>query len=432
MHIARRTAAGLVALALVAAACGDDAEPDSPADTDAGATDEAAGDGVPDNPSEGVPPGEIVLGWMGDITGPTASQTAQLLRGTEAYFEMINEQGGLLGRELVIIARDDEYSAERGVTNYRALVDDERVLGLINIAGSHISTALIPDIEVDGIAVIGPSQTVDDQLESPYLFHTLAHYADMADVALARLAEKIDGEPSDLVVVAINLEVPSGAEWADFIARKVPELGGTYVGNINLAPDQTDFASPIAQINQLVQNEGVNAVAFHGAPGTALGVATAMDDVGLRIPVGGIQTIANLSVFQEGPAGMLDFLEGTHSFVPCTVDTPGTRELRDFVAGTEWEGECESISWVHGWVNGLVAVQAIERAAAEFGELNRETFFQALQGTYDTQGLSCDYDWTEANYFPCAAPFTWDGTGLVPAAPFEDWLPLMLETGAGQ
>ena len=440
MRMRSYVAAG-AAVAMVLAACGngDDPAPETdeptseePADdeTDAETDGEAAAE-VPDNPSEGVPPGEIVLGWMGDLTGPTASQTAQLLRGTEAYFELVNDEGGVLGRELVIVSRDDEYSAEAGVTNYRALVGDERVLGLINIAGSHISTALIPDIEADEIAVIGPSQTIDDQLESPYMFHTLAHYADMADVALARLAEKIDGETSDLNVVAVNLEVPSGAEWADFIGRKVEELGGTYAGNINLAPDQTDFASPVAQIQQAVDNDGVNVIAFHGAPATALGLATAMDDVDLRIPVGGIQTLANLSVYNEGPEEMLDLLEGMHSFVPCTVDTPGTQRMLDFLEGTEWEGECESISWVHGWVNGMVAHQAIERAAEESGELNRETFFQALQGTYDTEGLSCDYDWTDANYSPCAAPFTWDGTNLSPAAPFEEWLEIMEATGAG-
>lgn len=438
MRMRNYAAAGAV-VALVLAACGngDDpaSEPDEPTSeepTDEEEADEqAAADGVPDNPSEGVPAGEIVLGWMGDLTGPTASQTAQLLRGTEAYFELVNQEGGVLDREIVVVSRDDEYSAEAGVTNYRALVGDERVLGLINIAGSHISTALIPDIEADQIAVIGPSQTIDAQLESPYMFHTLAHYADMADVALARLAEKIDGEPSDLVAVAVNLEVPSGAEWADFIGTKVPELGGTYAGNLNLAPDQTDFASPVAQIQQLVEDEGVNAIAFHGSPATALGLATAMDDVDLRIPVGGIQTLANLSVYTEGPQGMLDLMEGTHSFVPCTVDTPGTQRLLEFTEGTEWEGECESISWIHGWVNGMVAHQAIERAAEDHGELNRETFFQALQGTYDIEGLSCDYDWTDANYSPCAAPFTWDGTSLTPAAPFEEWLEIMEATGAG-
>jgi len=438
----RRWFAATAVLALAAGACATDAtEEDVPAaeaeapaeevDGEEVAGDEVAGDEVPDNPSEGVPPGEVVLGWMGDLTGPTASQTAQLLRGTEAYFAMVNDEGGVLGREVRIVSRDDEYAAEQGVTNYRALVGDEQVLGLINIAGSHISTALIPDIENDQIAVIGPSQTIDDQLDSPYMFHTLAHYADMADVALARLAEKIEGEASDLVVVAVNLEVPSGAEWAEFIGEKVEALGGRYLGSISLAPDQTDFVSPITQVQQLADDEGVNAVAFHGSPATALGIATAMDDLGLRLPVGGIQTLANRSVYQEGPSDMLDLLEGTHSFVPCTVSTPGTDRMNAFLEGTEWEGECGSISWIHGWVNAMVAHQAIERAAEEYGELNRETFFQALQGTYDTEGLSCDYDWTDANYSPCAAPFTWDGTSLVPAAPFDDWLDVMMATGAG-
>src|SRR5690606_33790680 len=80
--------------------------------TDAAAGDDAADDGagaeVPDNPAEGVTADSIVLGWMGDVTGPTASSQGFNLRGAEAAVEYYNAQGGVLGRQIELVALDDQ------------------------------------------------------------------------------------------------------------------------------------------------------------------------------------------------------------------------------------------------------------------------------------------------------------------------------------
>jgi ABC-type nitrate/sulfonate/bicarbonate transport system substrate-binding protein len=48
---------------------------------------------------------------------------------------------------------------------------------------------------------------------------------------------------------------------------------------------------------------------------------------------------------------------------------------------------------------------------------------KALQGKFDTMGISCDIDWTTSNHSPCGAPFTMDRAsgGMVPAGEFSEY-----------
>lgn len=374
--------------------------------TDGGATDEG-GMTVPDSPDDGVTADQIKIGWMGDLTGPTVAAQGLNFAGSEAAVNWFNENGGVLGRELVLVERDDQYSAETAATNYSSLVDDERVLALLNMGGSHISTALIPDLESDGIALIGPAQTIDAQLESDVVFNNLAHYGDMADVAVSYMEDQL-GSVEDVNVAVLLLEVPSGEEWATYIQTEVEEGGGTFSGSIPLNPASPDYAGAVTRIQQLIQNDGVNFVAFHSSPAQGLGIATEMASQGVEVPVVGIQGIAASSIFQEGPSQASGQILGVHSFLPPPSDCEMCATALEFVAGTDWEDEATEINFSHGWLDVMIAVQAIERAAEEAGEVTRATLVDALRGSFDTGGLSCPIDWSEDNHSPCAAPFGWN------------------------
>lgn len=75
---------------------------------------------VPDDPDAGVTAEQIRVGWMGDLTGPTAAAQTPNNQGTEAYFAKVNADGGVLGRELVLVSKDDQYSQETILQNFRS------------------------------------------------------------------------------------------------------------------------------------------------------------------------------------------------------------------------------------------------------------------------------------------------------------------------
>lgn len=417
-----RWTVGVAAVALLAAGCSSSGDEGGDAATtgaeteavtesgtatpDAGSGSSGAAAEVPDNEDNGVTAEEIKIGWMGDATGPTASAQAFNLAGSQAAVAWFNENGGVLGRDLALIDKDDQFNAETAATNYSGLVNDDKVLAIVQMGGSHISTALMPNVESDQIPVIGPPQTIDAQLANPYVFNNIAHYGDEADAALAYVGDEL-GDITTANVAVLQLELPSGDEWNTYIKSGLEEQGGTYLDRVLINASSPDYAGAVTQLKQLVDNDGVNYVAFHGAPATGLGIVTEMQTKGVEVPIVGIHGIAGSTIYTEGPEPVAaDTVHGVHSFLAPTSDCDACGEIRDFVAGTEWEDQITEINFGHGWLDIMIAVQAIERAA-ESGEVSRASLFEALQGKFETGGLSCPIDWSESNHSPCAAPFEW-------------------------
>ena len=375
---------------------------------------------VPDNPDNGVTSDTITIGWMGDLTGPTASAQSYNAHGLEAYVECLNADGGVLGRQVEVVFEDDQYAAEAASVNYTKLVQDDNVLTIVNMGGSHISTQLAPQVESDGIAVFGLPQTIDAQLQGTHFFNNLAHYGDEADAAWVQIVDEI-GTPEDAVVAGISLEVPSGQEWAAYMQQTVEKGGGTYVDTVYIDPTATEAAAQVTQLQQWIDDEGVNYLSLHGSPGSALVVLQSLNDAGIVIPTVGIHGIASNSLWQNGPADQTADTVGMHSFLPANNDIAAAAEMTRCAEVAGYQGEEMWINFAHGFANGMILKGALEAAAAT-GELSRDSFTEALRSqVWDTQGITCPIDWTQGQHSPCVAPFTFDAAsgGMVPVHPFD-------------
>src|SRR2546421_124612 len=83
----------------------------------------------------GVSASEIQVGGMAAITGPLGDQYAPIFDGAEAYFDMVNEQGGVNGRKIKVVAKlDDTTDAARNASQARALVEQHHVFAVIPVA----------------------------------------------------------------------------------------------------------------------------------------------------------------------------------------------------------------------------------------------------------------------------------------------------------
>ncbi len=421
MRRSLRLCASALASALLLTACGGNQEATT-TDDEAGASAGGTGAEVASSPSDGVEDEVIRIGWMGDVTGPSASIQALNLRGLQAYVERLNDDGGVLGREVRVVVRDDGYAAEAGVQNFQSLVNDEPVLAISQVGGSHIMDAVAPDAQRIGIPLVSVAQTTDSGLANDHVFHTIAHYADQADVAVERMIERI-GSADDLRVVVLQTELPSGDEWNDYVARKVEERGATYVGRVTMDPAEVDPTSVVTNLQRAIREDGANHVAMHGTPAQTLVLLNGLSDVGASIPVIGTHGIASLNVYSEGPADQVAEVDGIHSFLTYADDAPGAEEIRTFIEGegSAYAGDAAHNGFSQGWVGGAILHQAIERAA-ETGELTRGSLTEALRGTFDVGGLTCPVDWTSSNHSPCAAPFrSDDGETMTIEDTFERW-----------
>ena len=84
---------------------------------------------------------EIKLGSTQPYSGP-ASSYGTIGKSDAGYFAMINEQGGINGRKIKFIARDDAYSPPKTVEEIRQLVEQDHVLATFNTLGTPTNTAI--------------------------------------------------------------------------------------------------------------------------------------------------------------------------------------------------------------------------------------------------------------------------------------------------
>lgn len=89
----------------------------------------------------GVSDAEVKLGQSAPFSGP-ASSYAILSRVQAAYLKMLNERGGINGRKIVLLSRDDAYSPPKTVEVIRKLVEDDEVLAIVSPFGTPTNAAV--------------------------------------------------------------------------------------------------------------------------------------------------------------------------------------------------------------------------------------------------------------------------------------------------
>src|SRR5665213_593084 len=84
---------------------------------------------------------EIKIGNIMPYSGP-ASSYGLIGKTEEAYFKLINDQGGINGRKIDFISYDDGYSPPKAVEQARKLVESDEVLLIFNSLGTPSNSAI--------------------------------------------------------------------------------------------------------------------------------------------------------------------------------------------------------------------------------------------------------------------------------------------------
>src|ERR1700712_2198983 len=84
---------------------------------------------------------EIKIGNIMPYSGP-ASAYGVIGKTEEAYFKMINDNGGIKGRKITFVTYDDGYSPPKAVEQVRKLVESDEVLLVFNPLGTPSNTAI--------------------------------------------------------------------------------------------------------------------------------------------------------------------------------------------------------------------------------------------------------------------------------------------------
>ncbi len=117
----------------------------------------------------GVSADKIVFGQAAVFEGPTSALGIGMRDGLRAAFEEANAKGGVKGRKLELVARDDSYEPAKSIEATKALIS-AGVFALVGPVGTPTSLAAHPVAKEAGVPFIGPFTGVES-LRTPYQPH---------------------------------------------------------------------------------------------------------------------------------------------------------------------------------------------------------------------------------------------------------------------
>jgi branched-chain amino acid transport system substrate-binding protein len=126
----------------------------------------------------GVSDTEIKIGNTVPYSG-SASALGVIGKSEAAYFAMINEQGGVNGRKISLISRDDGYSPPKTVEQVRRLVEEDQVLLLFSTLGTPPNTAIrgyLNDNKVPHLFIATGADKWNDPKHYPWTIGWLPSY----------------------------------------------------------------------------------------------------------------------------------------------------------------------------------------------------------------------------------------------------------------
>lgn len=103
----------------------------------------------------GVGDRELRVGQSAVFEGPSAALGQGMRTGLEASFRDINAAGGINGRQLRLITRDDGYEPVRAIPNVRALLGTDNVFALLGLVGTPTAKAILPICEEAHVPLLG-------------------------------------------------------------------------------------------------------------------------------------------------------------------------------------------------------------------------------------------------------------------------------------
>jgi ABC-type branched-subunit amino acid transport system substrate-binding protein len=128
---------------------------------------------------KGITDDTIKIGQWGPQTGPAALWGA-VPRGTDAYFKMINDEGGIHGRKLIYFIRDDAYQPAKTKSAVKELVELEGVFAFVGGVGTAPGMAVKDYLHEHKVPWVGPASgsTQWGYPATKYLFGVYPLYCD--------------------------------------------------------------------------------------------------------------------------------------------------------------------------------------------------------------------------------------------------------------
>jgi len=325
----------------------------------------------------GVTSTSITFGTHQPLTGPAAPGYSEIAPASQAFFDYLNAQGGINGRKINLIIKNDEYNPAKTVTVTHELVLNDNVFGIFEGLGTPTHTKVVGYLnssKVPDMFVASGCPCWDNGTAQPYTFGWQPNYTIEGKILGQYIKEHFAGKKVGVFyqdddfgmggLAGIKDEVPA----SQIVSTQAYQPGGT-----NVAPQISAIKAAGAEV----------LVDFTVPIYTALGQLTSftlgykpqlvVSNVGIDpITVGGL-----LKTFSKGKAGT-ELIEGaiTDGYLPSSSDSSNPwialfRKIHSqYDSSAPFDGNVE-----YGMANAYTLAQSLELAGKN---LTREDLVNAV------------------------------------------------------
>lgn len=339
-------------------------------------------------------PGEkLLIGGVTAFSGPSATFGEGARMGADLAAKEINARGGVLGRPIEMVYRDDEANPTKAVQVVQELISNQRVraiIGPINTPNALAVAPAVSEARVINLQITTGTATVDPQ-KHPFIFRPQYYARQEAEVMLDYFG-KVKGF-SKLAILADSTGYGQGG--VNELKPLLQERGMQLTAEEKWNPGDTDMTGQLGRII----GSGAQGILVWGLGHEVAQAAKGLEKLGSRLVMLGASGITTVGFRQlAGPAGKdhLGVYSRRFSFAEGAPAHSGAREFvakLDAAYGTNWSAQTVvSAPWYE-------AVYLYAEAVRRAGTDDPEKVKAALEGLdrFPANGIYTTYSFSPTN-----------------------------------
>ncbi len=209
------------------------------------------------------------------LIGASISQSGAFARASHAEItayrlaeEVLNQQGGLLGRPVKLVIYDDQSNASQGVILYRRLIYQDKVDLLLGPFSSGVTFAVAPVVDQARVPMIAP-QAADPKIWAAGRRYVFGVLPNGSSYLLGALDLAKENNLHSVALIYQDAAQPIAA--AGGVRQRAKELGLSIVMDESYPADATDFTAQMSKAKRL----GADAVIGGGYINDEIGLVKA-------------------------------------------------------------------------------------------------------------------------------------------------------------
>jgi branched-chain amino acid transport system substrate-binding protein len=336
--------------------------------------------GLPALAEEGVTDKEIRIGMANALSGPASGLGTDLKAGAEAFLARANAAGGVNGRKIVLVSKDDGYEPEKTAAATKALIEQDKVFTLFGYVGTPTSNAAVPLASRAGVPYLFPF-TGAENLRNPVnrlVFNVRASYFDETEAMVERLTKDAGAKS-----IALFIQDDAFGE-----AGKAGVNRALHKRNMKVAAEARYKRNTLEVDQGLAQIKAANpdGVIFIGTYASRAAIVKKAKAQGIKAKFMTVSFVGTAGFIKEAGA------DGEGVYITQVMPSPdgGVPVVKQFLQ--DMKGGPVNYSSLEGYVDAAVLVEALKKTGTG---LTRAGFVNALEAlNTDIGGLKVGFSAT--------------------------------------